>query len=134
MNLAEVPTNNRYGQCAIKSHNMVVTRGFDPKVAWKRAAKDLFQTDACRKKGCPREAFLGLCQEGRVKGVRPGNYTDSTKNKEYALLACEKLRQNSNLATSSILLWRTLVGEKAHNGQMDVVLALWREDLIEEFR
>jgi hypothetical protein len=40
-----------------------------------------------RKKDCPRGAFLGLCEEGLVKGIPAGKYTASKDNKAYAVRA-----------------------------------------------
>jgi hypothetical protein len=46
---------------------------------------------SAQKKGCPRGAFLGLCEEGLVKGIPAGNYTTSKDNKAYAVRAAELL-------------------------------------------
>jgi hypothetical protein len=130
-NAGRMSVYNSYGKCAIKSRSMIVDIGIDPKVAWERAAAELFESTSLRQKGCPRDAFLGLCGEGQVKGVHPGNYTRSKKNKEYALFACAKLRATPSLNVSPSSLWCALGVNKAHNGQMDVVIALWQEGLID---
>jgi len=36
-------------------------------------------------KGCPRGAFLELCEAGMIKGIASGKYTRSKRNKEYAI-------------------------------------------------
>ena len=39
-------------------------------------------------KGCPKNAFLGLCEEGLVVDIEKGYYTErstSHKNKDYAI-------------------------------------------------
>jgi hypothetical protein len=86
---------------------------------------------AARKKGCPRGAFLGLCEEGLVKGIPAGRYTSSNDNKDYAVRAAALLIEGKqSWSTSS--LWRAVEYDpaKTHNGQMDIVLALWKNDLI----
>ena len=85
-----------------------------------------------QRKSCPRGTFLGLCQEGLVKGIEPGAYTRSHKNKRYAVDAVAVLRQHSELARDPQALWReVLAGEaKVHNEQMNVVVALWSSGLI----
>lgn len=84
-----------------------------------------------RRKGCPRGAYLGLCEEGLVKGVLPGRYTASKDNKYYAVRAAAlMLEGKQNWSTN--LLWRAVTNdpEKTHYSQMDVVLALWKNGLI----
>jgi hypothetical protein len=60
---------NRYGEAAL-----MATRGpsarTNPVAQWDSAMETLYPTSpTARKKGCPRGAFLGLCEEGLVKGI-----------------------------------------------------------------
>ena len=116
---------SKYGDVAILATARAQS-GQDPGTAWDEAALLLFPTQvASRKKGCPRSAFLGLIAEGLVKNVqragKPG------KNGEYAVRATEALRRHPELAESPVALWaRTPGASKQHNGQMDVVTALWK--------
>ena len=48
-------------------------------------------------KGCPRNAFLGLCSQGLIKGIPKGNYTTSEKNLNYAKEAVRILREDNSL-------------------------------------
>ncbi len=83
-----------------------------------------------RKKTCPRGAFLGLCEEGLVKGIPAGRYTASKDNKAYAVNAAALLAERKQ-SWSASELWRAVGNaEKTHNRQMDVVLALWKNGLI----
>jgi hypothetical protein len=111
---------NRYGEAALIA------------VRWESAMAKLYPTSpSARKKGCPRGAFLGLCEEGLVRGIPAGRYTSSKDNKEYAVRAAALLTEGKqNWSISS--LWRAVAIdlEKTHNSQMDVVLALWNNDLI----
>lgn len=86
---------------------------------------------AARKKSCPRGAFLGLCEEGLVKGIPAGRYTTSKDNKAYAVRAVALLTEGTQLRSTSSL-WRAVTNgvDKAHNSQMDIVLALWNNHLI----
>jgi hypothetical protein len=98
-----------------------------------RAAKDIFETKSAREKSCPKNTFLSLCEEGLVKGIPKGNYIKSVKNKEYALKAVTILKQNTQTTFTPKELWDKLeLGDKRHNSQMDVVLALWENGLIEK--
>ena len=101
------------------------------KEVWIKYVKENFDTKSSQEKGCPKNTFLGLCEEGLVKGIPKGKYTNSIKNKKYALKAIEILKQNTQTTFSPKELWEQLeLGEKRHNSQMDVVLALWNEGLI----
>ena len=84
-----------------------------------------------RKKGCPRGAFLGLCEEGMVKGIPPGQYASSKENKAYAVRAATLLAEGTQ-SWSISALWQAVTNDpgKAHNSQMDVVMALWKNGLI----
>ena len=80
------------------------------------------ETESSREKGCRRDTFLGLCQEGRVKDIPAGAYTRSVLNRGYAVKAVEILATGSTL--QPIELWASINLGKTHNGQMDVVLTL----------
>jgi hypothetical protein len=84
-----------------------------------------------KKKGCPKNAFLGLCEEGLIKDVPRGSYTHSKKNKKYALDAVAILKRCPALATKPVDLWDKVTSGKVNpNQQMDVVISLWSSGLI----
>jgi hypothetical protein len=121
---------NKYGQTALKAvQNYKDSNSITETYA--SAAKEIFETKSSQEKGCPKGTFLGLCEEGLVKGIPKGNYTKSVKNKKYALKAVEILKQNTQTTFSPKELWEQLkLGDKRSNSQMDVVLALWENGLI----
>lgn len=58
--------------------------------AWNTTASDVFGEGTwVQRKGCPKSAFLGLCDEGLIRGVSKGNYTyrSDSLNKAYAVQA-----------------------------------------------
>jgi hypothetical protein len=121
---------NKYGLTALKS-----VQNFKDSYSiieiWSRYAKEVFDTKSSQEKGCPKNTFLGLCEEGLVKGIPKGNYTKSVKNKEYAIRAVAILKQNKHTTFTPKELWDKLeLGNKRSNSQMDVVLALWEHGLI----
>ncbi len=124
----------KYGRTAITAVRLFTTGlAESPRAAWSTAARDIFgPSTSSAEKGCPRDAFLGLCEEGLVRGIPAGQYTRSEKNKRYALDALTVLRRNPELATHSRVLWDVVMGDEAkvHNGQMDVVTALWEQGLV----
>lgn len=119
---------SKYGEAAILATKLlkegVVS---DPRDAWAQATKKIFPTSAdLQNKGCPRGAFLGLCTEGLIKGVPPGQYSNPSKNGKYAIDAVNVLKKNRFLSSQPGLLWKKVSGStKSENHQMDVVVCLW---------
>lgn len=121
---------NKYGQTALKALQNYKS-SYSITEIYERTATEIFETKSSQEKSCPKNTFLGLCEEGLVKGIPKGNYTKSVKNKEYALNAVEILKNNTQTRFSPKELWEQLeLGDKRSNSQMDVVLALWNEGLI----
>ena len=125
---------SKYGTCALDAVRLCAAgQATGPWEAWETATAAAFgRGTSGQQKGCPRAAFLGLCEEGLVIGVPRGAYTRSRKNKQYALDAIAVLREQPHLADDPHGLWAAvLAGEpKQPNEQMDVVIALWKNDLL----
>jgi hypothetical protein len=123
---------NRYGEAAIMATRQGPSVDTNPITRWDNAMEKLYPTSsAARKKGCPRAAFLGLCEEGLVKDIPTGHYTKSKDNKAYAVRAAGLLSEGAQHWSRSAL-WQAVTKDtlKQENGQMDVVLALWNNGLI----
>jgi hypothetical protein len=125
---------NKYAKAAVEAARLC-THGtyLSPRVAWDQATTHIFGGGTtAQEKSCPRDAFLGLCEEGLIKGIPQGSYCNSVKNKRYALSALAQIQQNPSLSKQPKLLWeKVLKGEhKTHNSQMDVVIALWNSGLL----
>jgi hypothetical protein len=122
----------KYGECAVLAVDRITNSLEDPKTAWKNAAFAVFPlSKSSQAKGCPKGAFLGLCGEGFVKGVVQGQYTKSKDNKRYALDAIKILKNTPRLSEDPYALWHAVPSHASHdNGQMDVVISLWRNGLI----
>lgn len=125
---------NEYGDVAVRAVERIRSGTIvSPGAAWDDAAREIFPGRLFRqKKGCPRGAFLGLCDEGLVLGVPAGSYTRSIDNKAYALRAVELLRTLPELALAGRrALWNRVEAKaRSHNSQMDVVLALHKNGLL----
>jgi len=122
---------NQFGEMAIRAVELFNSRKVNtPKDAWEEAANKVIASRSVRMKGCPKNAFLALCSEGKIRGIPAGNYTRSRKNREYALEAL-KILSNYPEFNNRLGLWKGVLQtlgeseEKKHNGQMDVVIALW---------
>ena len=122
---------NKYGIAALRAADNIIAKQMEPLDAWQEAVCHVFPgKEASQKKGCPKGAFLGLCEDGFIRGVKPGNYTNSQKNKQYAIDAVDYLRRNKNDSISPSTLWLKIVKNKRHNEQMAVVLALVNSGII----
>ncbi len=124
--------SNKYGLTAIKA----VEIGGHPKEAQQKAVEKHCKTIYTREKGCPKIAFLGLCEEGFVKKIKKGKYTrpykgDQSPNKKHAIEAYNLLKEKPEYADLKPKeLWGKLnLGTKSYNYQMDVVLGLWKANL-----
>lgn len=122
-----------YAKAALSAREKIIT-GIHPELAWNQAIREFTISNHSINKGCPKSAFLGLCEDGYIQGVNRGHYTNSTKNKSYAIKAVEILRRNPNVVYPKENLWNNVLNElhlgpKSHSEQMDVVLALWNDHL-----
>lgn len=82
---------------------------------------------------------MGLCEEGLVKGIESGKYTklyngSESPNKIHAIDAYNKIKEDNKYADLNPgELWEELnLGTKSHNNQMDVVLGLWKKEVLEK--
>src|ERR1700761_6151926 len=108
---------NRYGEAAL----IAARDGTDPVAGWEKALLQLYPTSAAaRNKGGPRGAFLGLYEEGMVKGIPAGKYTGSKDHKDCAVRAVGLLAEGTR-SLSTVALWNAVTGDsgKTHSGQMD---------------
>ncbi|MDR0639593.1 MAG: hypothetical protein LBG27_11960 [Spirochaetaceae bacterium] len=124
----------QYGNAAVEAVRLYTSGEMKclPK-AWYGVITQFTDSPSSQEKPCPIETFLGLCEAGLVKGVRKGTIR-FTKNKDYGIRGVEALKKDSSLAKSSAAkLWGSIDNNgETHNGQMDVVRALWRAGLIEK--
>jgi len=122
---------NRYGEAAIMAARQQSPADVNPVARWETAMTALYPTSSsARKKGCPRGAFLGLCEAGLVKGIPAGRYAASKDNKDYAVHAAALLTAGTQRWSTSELWKAVAKPAKTHDSQMDIVLALWNNDLI----
>ena len=125
----------KYGEAAIYATEMIRDSGMDPPEAWEESCERV-EGDPQK---CTRSAYLGLCEEGMIKNVPMGNYTDSTCNKRYAVEAVKLLRSCPSLVAESRRdLWEKVLEKSCkgkrigQDGQLDVVLALWNKGFIKK--
>lgn len=95
---------NRYGQAAIVAARDSSV-GTSPARRWRSAMEKVYTTSSlARKKGSPREAFLGLCEEGLVKDIPPWNCATSKDDKAYCGASCGIAdRRNADLVDKPVM-------------------------------
>ena len=124
----------KYGQAAVlATQHYCSGAACSPPAAWALAVSEIFPNSmSSQDKGCPKGAFLGLCEDGFVAGIPQGSYTKSRLNKGYAIGAVDLLRADPDLCHDADALWDRVIerSSKTPNSQMDVVLSLWLAGLI----
>ena len=114
----------KYGQAAVEAAKLLISKVItEPAVAWDIATNKIFgKGTAAKEKGCPKGAFLGLCEYGFIKNVPKGKYTNSEENKRYAVKAIRLLINNPQLLTDEEAVWKEVIGEqiKKQNNQIDL--------------
>ena len=125
---------NRYGEAALMAARMeTFGKAITPAERWADAVKKLYPTSPiAQRKTAPKSAFLGLCESGLVKGIAPGRYGAHLDHKNYAIAAAALLAAGTHRTVST--LWTEIThGDPAieHQSQIDIVLALWKNDLIQ---
>ncbi|MCW6062074.1 hypothetical protein LAV35_10410 [Clostridium sporogenes] len=124
----------KYEQLAINAVKRTdCDANINPKLAWKIEAYKMFcEKKSSAKKCCPRNAFLGLCEEGLIKGIPKEKYITkpNSLNKKYVLDGYKCLKDNDT-DIKPRELWKQIgMGEKAYNSQMDVLCGLFKAGLL----
>lgn len=127
-------TGENYGLIAVSyAKKLIETKQSPSKDGWEEKARSVFTRESLIRKGCPRDCFLGICEEGLIAGIPRGNYTTSKKNKAYGIFAIQILRENDEYKNQPEKLWEEIPeAPKTYNHQMHVVCALWNAGLIEK--
>ena len=96
--------------------------------AWDYAISRRSKSISSCTKACPRDAYLGLCEAGLIRGIPAGKYgaPHDNRNGRYAVEAYEILQSEPKLADDKSALWDRIPEPKAknENNQMDVVVTL----------
>ena len=121
--------------CAVKIIN---DQNLSPEEAWFEAISKYTKSYETRIKQCPKHVFVDLYYHNKLKLDRPIHHVkqDLTNNGRYALKAIELLINEPPLSKSKNELWKRTMLElkedpnKAQNGQMDIVIALYDNKLL----
>jgi hypothetical protein len=70
-----------FAKTALFATDCVLSIGAEPDNAWHLAISKLApESFTTQIKECPRLAYLGLCEAGKVAGIRPGKYTPTKRS------------------------------------------------------
>ena len=131
----------KYESAALEAIRMYDSKKtLDHEEIWENAVNKFTTSRSSITKGCPKGAFLGLCEEGLVKGIPPGCYTRNPErqvNKMYAIKAVDILKSKPNVTFNDRELWREVldflgIPDKQPQAQMKIVLILWNNKLIND--
>jgi hypothetical protein len=115
-------------QCFLRSERTSI------RDSWDWAISQLTPSPSSRKKACPRDAYLGLCEAGLVRGIPAGKYGTPINNinGRYAVDAYKILQMEPNLKANKKMVWSRIPERSAanENGQLDVVLSLLENGLL----
>ena len=99
----------------------LVEDGLSAEDAWKRAICEFTDSKHYQKKNCPKVAFCGL--------ISSDSKWDNKDNAIYAQRALSFLKKHPRHKFKNKELWEMIGNShKHHDGQMDVVLALWNNN------
>ena len=123
---------SKYAQAAVDiAQRCQSAESPDLKYEWDKAMLELYPNQKpARKKSCPKNAFLGLCETGMVTGIDARSYgvSQGNLNKKYAVEAAHLILEG---LTNKKALWETVCGgEKTPNSQVDIVLAIHAAGLL----
>ncbi|GAB7217744.1 DUF6979 family protein [Dickeya oryzae] len=112
-----------YGRIAVEAVKICYKENIKPDEAWDRVVLG-------KEKSCPRSAFLGLCEDGWIKGISDFSYFKKrSPNKCYAVSAAKFIFEYEKDNITPTALWKIIIEKfpneaKEHNQQMSVVLSL----------
>ncbi|MHA8093799.1 DUF6979 family protein [Aquirufa lenticrescens] len=101
--------------------------------AWKQS---LVENNKNYLKGCPKNAFTSIILNNHVKFENQKNIDLDTDSKEYEYCreALNILRNNPHTSLKPLELWKRVLNNlnltRSHQGEMDVVMALWKNNKI----
>ncbi|MBK5071772.1 hypothetical protein I2492_01910 [Budviciaceae bacterium CWB-B4] len=109
--------------------------GQDLHIEWSNQVSKFTSSKSSIEKSCPKCTFLGLCEEGLVVGIPKRKYLDlGNKNKNHAIMLYRIFKKKSEL--SSCELHKLYVIERGasltNNGQADILVSLYKENLLNE--
>lgn len=121
-----------YGKAALKAAAQLrENKNANPETIWKKAVAEFTDSVNSIYKGCPKNTFLGLLYAGKIQGLENVLQTPfESKEQEYALKACELLKEHPELTAKPRGKFWDRISHTAHQQQLDVVFAFYNAGLL----
>ena len=130
------------GVSALRAYELALT-GLGPEEAWEATLRERYSAAKLKNQlrhTCPKWAFAALCHDGAVRGIASGGCpaAEQSRSAAFTLEALRHLRTAPSLAADKESLKRRVFGSprdegfRKPNDEVEVLLALWREGLIEK--
>ncbi|MEO7487074.1 MAG: hypothetical protein ABIU77_08220 [Ferruginibacter sp.] len=123
----ESKKENQYSRVAKEAYQHIVHRKMQIIDAWVAAAENNIASEESRKKGCPKSAFVGLCESGDLKDIKMLAQSDSI-NYKYVKFAISEWKKDAYISKAA--MWSKIRkqfpgGAIDHQGQLDVLKGVW---------
>ena len=120
-----------YEKVIFKINNYEILKEKDIKNIWEESCIEYGKKDSIVKKGCPKNAFIGILKELNLNIQWEEK---ESKNAYYSRIGINILKNNRDKKYTKQELWKEILKElkiekKSHNGQVDVILALWNKNI-----
>lgn len=121
-----------YGKAALKAAALLrENKNANPETIWEKAVAEFTDSVNSIYKGCPKNTFLGLLYAKKIQGLENVLQTPfESKEQEYALKACELLKEHPEHAAESRGKFWDRISHTAHQQQLDVVFAFYNAGLL----
>ena len=117
---------NQYTKVAREAYDSIVDKGIGFEEAWNTAAGKFITSPSGRIKGCPKAAFIGLCESGDLRGI-VGTRQSNSKNYKYAKFASKEWKKDNGVSKKE--MWnrvqRKFAVTASHQGQLDVIIGIY---------
>lgn len=128
MNKFELVAIMTYGE--LKNYSGNLLKKEEVQEIWMKNCKKVGLAENTSKKGCPKNAFLGVIRYTSLKLKIDWRTIKINKNQNYAMEAIRKIKE-INKIWRPLELWKAIDKEINHDGQMNIVLILWKKGMIE---
>ncbi|MGL5581688.1 MAG: DUF6979 family protein [Cetobacterium sp.] len=128
MNKFELVAIMTYGE--LKNYSGNLLKKEEVQEIWMKNCKKVGLAESTSKKGCPKNAFLGVIRCISLKLKIDWGTIKINKNQNYAMEAIRKIKE-INKIWRPLELWKAIDKQINHDGQMNIVLILWEKGMIE---
>lgn len=117
-----------YGKVALRAVDIYLSQKIkDPSKAWDQS----ISLEGKSPKGCAKAAFLTLCAKGYIKDISKGDYDKNLRKvKDHTLVAIKNINLDSTDFTNHKKVWDDLNLIVSHQGEIDIIYALYKYDLL----